>query len=116
MTATEYNGISDEVKTSLLLHCTGEKAREVYNTFVFSSTEDSMKYNKVLEHSGAYFGPQKTLLTLVLNFSRINRNQAKHFDDYIPEMWKLNRDCNLLELHESLLRDMLTIGLNIKSL
>ena len=59
MTATEYNGTSDEVKTSLLLHCTGEKAREVYNTFVFSSTEDSMKYNKVLEHSGAYFGPQK---------------------------------------------------------
>ena len=52
MTATEYNGTRDEVKTSLLLHCIGEKVSEVYNTFVFSSAEDSMlsmKYNKVLE-------------------------------------------------------------------
>ena len=45
MMVTEHNCKSDEVKTSLLLHCTREKAREVYNTFVFSSTEDSMKYN-----------------------------------------------------------------------
>ena len=49
MTATEYNGKSDEVKTSLLLHCIEEKFREVYNTFVYSSIVDSMKYNKVLE-------------------------------------------------------------------
>ena len=50
-------GQSDKVKTSLLIHCIGEKAREVYNAFVFSFTEDSRKYNKVLEHFEAYFGP-----------------------------------------------------------
>ena len=61
MTATEYNGKSDEVKISLLLHCIGEKVREVYNTFVFSSTEDSMKYNRVLEHFEAYFGLRKDI-------------------------------------------------------
>ena len=42
-----------------LIH--GEKAREVYNTFVFSSTEDSMKDNKVSEHFEAYFGPRKNI-------------------------------------------------------
>ena len=57
MAATECNGKSDKVKTSLLLHYIGDKAREVYSTFAFLSTEDSMKYNKVLEHFEAYFGP-----------------------------------------------------------
>ena len=77
MAATEYNGKSDEVKINLLLHCIGEKARKVYNTFVFSSTEDSVKHNKVLEYFEAYFGRRKNI-TLVLNFSHIDRNQAKH--------------------------------------
>ena len=35
MTTTEHDGKSEEVKTSLLLHCIGEKTREVYNTFAF---------------------------------------------------------------------------------
>ena len=46
MTAAEYSGKNDKVKINLLLHCIGEKAKEVYNTFVFSSTKDSIKYNK----------------------------------------------------------------------
>ena len=46
MTAAEYNGKNDKVKINLLLHCIGEKAKEVYNTFVFSSTKDSVKYSK----------------------------------------------------------------------
>ena len=54
-----------KVKLSLLLHCIQDKAREVYNTFVFTSTEDSMKYNEVLEHFEAYFGPQKKTLLLL---------------------------------------------------
>ena len=98
--------------TSLLLHCIGEKTREVYNTFVFSSIEDFMKYNKVLEHFEAYFGPWKSI-TFVLNFSCIDR---KTFDDYLTEMRELSSDCDLFELREWLLRDMLIIGLNDKSL
>ena len=41
MTATEYDKKPDNVKSSLLLHCIGERAREVYNTFNFSTTADS---------------------------------------------------------------------------
>ena len=59
MTVTEYDGKSDKAKTRLLLPCIEEKTRKVYNTFVFSSTEGSMKYNKVLDHFEAYFGPRK---------------------------------------------------------
>ena len=77
MTATEYNGKSDKVKTRLLLHCIGNKAREVYSTFAFLSTEDSMKYNKVLEHFEAYFGPRKNIFSFYI-FWCIDSNQTKH--------------------------------------
>ena len=44
MTVTECNDKSDEVETSLC-----------------SSTEDSMKYNKVLEHFEGFFRPRKNI-------------------------------------------------------
>ena len=116
MTATEHNGKSDEVKTSLLLHCIGEKTREVYNTFAFSSIEDSMKYNKVLEHFEAYFGPRKNITYSRLKFFTYRQEPGQTFDDYLTEIRKLSSNCNLFELRESLLRDMLIIGLNDTSL
>ena len=116
MTTTEHDGKSDEVKTSLLLHCIGEKTREVYNTFAFSSIEDSMKYNKVLENFEAYFEPRKNITYSRLKFSTYRQEPGQTFDGYLTEMRKLSSDCNLLELRESLLRDMLIIGLNDKSL
>ena len=71
-----------------------------------------MKYNNVLEHFEAYFGPLKNI-TFVLNFSRIDR---KTFDDYLIEMRELSSYCDLFKLRKWLLRDMLIIGLNDKSL
>ena len=116
MTATKYSGKSEGVKASLLLHCIGEKSREVYNTSVFSSTEDSKKYNKVLGHFEAYIGPLKNITYSCFKFFTYRQEPGQTFDDYLTEMSKLSRDCDLLELRESLLRDMLIIGLIDKSL
>ena len=46
MTATEYNEKLDNVMSSLLLHCIGERARVLYNTFNFSTNADSTKLEK----------------------------------------------------------------------
>ena len=119
MTATEYNGKSDELKTGLLLHYIGERVSEVYNTFVFSSAEDStlsMKYNKVLEHFEIYFEPPKNITYSRFKFFTYRQDPGQTFNDYLFEMRKLSSDFDLLELRESLLRDMLIIGLNDKSL
>ena len=48
MTATEYDEKLDNVKSSLLLHCISERARELYNTFNFSTTADSMKLERII--------------------------------------------------------------------
>ena len=54
MTATEYDKKPDNARSSLLLHCIGEQG-EVYNTFTFSTTADSMKLEKIMEQFEAYF-------------------------------------------------------------
>ena len=100
----------------MLLHCIGEKAREVYNTFAFSSTEDSKKYNKVLGHFEAYIGPRKKFTYSCFKFFAYRQEPGQKFDDYLTEMSKLTSDCDLLELCPSLLIDMLIIGLIDKSL
>lgn len=46
MTATEYDEKLDNVMSSLLLHCIGERARVLYNTFNFSTNADSTKLEK----------------------------------------------------------------------
>ena len=97
-------GQSDKVKTSLLIHCIGEKAREVYNAFVFSFTEDSRKYNKVLEHFEAYFGPWKNISYSHFKFFKYRQEPSQIFDNYLTEMRKLSSDCDLFELCESLLK------------
>ena len=51
MQATESSGKSDTVKSSILLHCTGSKSREIYNAFTFAEQGDNMKFDKILLRS-----------------------------------------------------------------
>ena len=116
MIATEYTEKAEQVKTSLLLHCIGERAREVYNSFTFQSEADSMNYTKVVEQFEAYFGPRRNVTYSRFKFFTYRQELGQSFDDYHNEMRKLSVDCKLLELRESLLKDMIIIGLNDKNL
>ena len=40
LVATESDGKSKKVKSSILLTCIGKRAREIYNTFTFANDED----------------------------------------------------------------------------
>ena len=44
MTALEYNDNHENIRSSLLLHCIGDKAREVYHTLTFVEGEQ-LKYD-----------------------------------------------------------------------
>ena len=48
MTATESNNKPEDVKTSRLLTCIGEKARDIYYTFTFEAEDDAMKLQPVI--------------------------------------------------------------------
>ena len=115
MTAGEYDEKPDNMKSSLLLHCIGEQARKVY-MFNFSSTADSMKLEKIIEQFEAHFYLRKNITYSRVNFLTYRQETGQSFDDYVTELRKLSSDCELEGLQESLLRDMLIIGLNGKKL
>ena len=59
--------LQHDVKSSLLLHCIGERARKVYNTFNLSNTGDSMKLQNIREQFEVYFNPRKNTAYYILH-------------------------------------------------
>ena len=112
MTAAEYDEKTNNVKSSLLLNCIGERAKKVYNTFNFSTTADWMKLEKIIDQFQAYFNPRKNVTYSWFNFFTYRQETGQSFDDYMTEIRKLSSGCKLEGLRESLLKDMLIIGLN----
>ena len=49
LTATEKDGKTDKVKTSILLISIDKRGREVYNTLTFASEGDELKFKTVVE-------------------------------------------------------------------
>ena len=61
LTAAEKDGKNDNVKTSVLLTCIGQKGKEIYETFNFDSPGDKMKLIPVLEKFSEYCKPRKNV-------------------------------------------------------
>ena len=111
MTATEYDDKADNVKASLLLHCIGDKAREIYDTLTFDADGDDMKLDKILEKFEAYLAPRKNVTYSRYKFFTYRQEEGMSFNKYLTEMKKLGGDCELGTLQNSFLKDMLIIGL-----
>ena len=116
MIPTEYDEKPDNVKSSLLLQCIGEQAREAYDTLNFSTTADSLKLEKTIEQFEAYFNPIKNIIFSRFKFFTYRQEIGQSFNDFVTELRKFINDGELERLWESLLRDMLIIGLNAKIL
>ena len=54
LVATEKNGKSDKIKTSILVHCIGKQGREIYNTFTWTTDDDRLRFEAVLEKFDNY--------------------------------------------------------------
>ena len=112
--ATEYTEKSQEVKAGLFLHCVGDSARQLYNTLTFDTEGDNLKYDKILEKLDAYVTPKKNTTFCRYKFFTYRQEDGQTFDKYLTELRKLCNDCELDTLKDSILKDMLIIGLNNK--
>ena len=83
MTATEYDSKAYNVKSSLLLHCIGEKAREIYDTLTFDVADDNMKLDKILEKFEAYLAPRKNITYSRYKFLTYRQEEGQSFSKYL---------------------------------
>ena len=83
LVATESNKKSDEVKTSLLLTCIGQRSREVYYNFKFENEGDCMKLDVVLEKFDAHFCPKSNITFLRFKFFNVKQQENQPVDDFV---------------------------------
>ena len=116
LTANEYAKKPNEVKSSLLLHCIGEKDWEIYNNFTFNNEEDTLVYDKIIEKFEAYVAPLKNLTYLRFEFLIYWKEEGQCFESFFSDLKNFASDYELNHLKESLIRDMIVICLCYKKL
>lgn len=112
LTATEKLGKSDEIKTSVLLQCLGKQGCKIYRNFKFQTEEDSLTYATVLEKFEEYCNPQKNVTLSRFQFLTARQEEAESFDEFVTRIKSLSQECELGELCDSLVRDVIIIGTN----
>ncbi|XP_046851898.1 uncharacterized protein LOC124445237 [Xenia sp. Carnegie-2017] len=86
LVATESHDKTEDIKTSILLTCIGKHGEEIYNTFTFSDEADKLKLKP--QHDGVTF------------------------DAFVTELKRRSAQCEFGDLRESLIRDMIVIGVS----
>ena len=108
--ATESIEKPDVTKSSILLHCIGPQAKEIYDTFQFEAGNE-MKFNNIIEKFDEYFNPRKNLTFNRYNFLTARQNDTESFDEFYTRLRKLSENCELGELRDSLIKDIIIIGI-----
>ena len=88
------------METSTLLTCIEPRGREVYNTFIFHDDFMKMDFNYILQQCD--FPPIQIFFC--------KQSEGWCFDDFVTELKKLSKECEFSNLQNSLIRDMIVIG------
>ena len=110
LTATESDGKSDKIKTSILLTCIGPKGRDIYETFTFEQDTDKLKLKPVLEKFTSYCNPRMNITILRHKFFTYKQVEGQSFNDFVTELKKRGSECEFGELTTSLTKDMIVCG------
>ena len=108
MTATESNNKPEDVKTSRLLTCIGEKARDVYYMFTFEAEDDAMKLQPVIDKFDEYLNPRKNITFLRFKFFSHSQGEGQLIDEYVTELKARSQHCEFGDLRESYQRQNCT--------
>ena len=116
ITATESDEKPDNIKTSIFLTCIGKQGLEIYNTFVFADDGDKMKLKPVMEMFETYCKPRKNITLTRHHFFTYQQSEGQSFDAFVTELKKRSSQCEFATLQDSLIRDMIVIGVISNSL
>ena len=111
LVATESDSISDNIKSSILLTCIGQRGRDIYNTFTFATADNKLKLQPILAKLEEYCLSRKNITYLRYKFFSYRQREGQSFDHYVTELKKLSSECELGTLMDSLIRDMIIVGI-----
>ena len=99
-----------------MLTTIGRKGREIYNNFEWADDAEKINFDIVIGKFEEYCNPRTNETFLRYKFFTTKQLDSQSFDDFITDLKKAARVCNLGTLRDSLTRDMIVIGVQDKKL
>ena len=116
LVATESDTKSYKIKTSILLTCIGERGREIYEIFEFTTAGDSLKLTPVLDQFEAYCNPRSNTTINRHKFFTYCQAEGQPFNNFVTELRTLSAECAFENLRDSLIKDMIICGVSDRAL
>ena len=111
LTATESEGKTDKIQTSMLLTTIGPKGRELYESFDLSE-DDKFKLEPVLKKFDEHCNPRKNLTILRNKFLVKRQDEDQSFNDFVADLKRLSTDCEFGAIRDDLVKDMIVTGVH----
>ncbi|CAC5389777.1 unnamed protein product [Mytilus coruscus] len=108
--ATEFNEKAEKLQCSLLLHCIGEDAVEVFNTFNFVEDEKD-KIAPLLLKFEQFCNPIKNQTYERYKFHTCSQSEGENIDHYATELKNRAKTCEFGQLCDSFVRDRIVCGI-----
>ncbi|KAL1448039.1 hypothetical protein WDU94_000044, partial [Cyamophila willieti] len=102
----------DDKKIAKLLHLIGEYGLEVFNTFGLDENDENLKYEDVVKKFTEYFSPRKNITMMRYQFFTRYQQKNEPMESFISDLKIKSLNCELKELRDDLVRDMIIIGMN----
>ena len=116
LVATEKDRKENKVKSSILLSCIGPQGREIYNTFPFSQEEENFDYIVIVQKFENFCILRQNITLLRYKFLTYRQKEGQSFDEFMTQLKTLSSDCDFGELKNSLIKDIVVIGVTDDSL
>jgi hypothetical protein len=101
----------EEIKVAILLHCVGEEALKVFNTFVFANDDDSKKLDPVIQAFENYCSPRKNALFDRFLFWKRVQKEGENVEQFVTDLKKMLKNCEYREPPDFMVRDCLVFGI-----
>ncbi|XP_044748562.1 uncharacterized protein K02A2.6-like [Coccinella septempunctata] len=114
--ASEVSKKDPKVQIAQLLHYIGEEGMSIYNTFTFANEEESEKLSTVINQFEAHFMPKKNLSYERFKFFTRKQLEGETIEQFATDLKNKAKSCEFGDLKESLIKDILTCGLQSQNL
>lgn len=109
LTASGIAEKSSKVQCATFLHVAGEEAVKVFNIFKFEDAEVD-KLDALKKKFKDYCEPRKNITNIRHLFFTRAQGPSESIDAYVTDLKNKAKDCEFLELHDSLIRDRIVCG------
>ena len=114
-TATGIKAKSDEVQACTFLHCIGQEARDLYDTFEFKSDTEKMDLTVIMQKFDDHFVPQSNVSVERHKFNSRKQLPGESFQQFFAELRKTAKECDFGAIKDDMIRDHIVCGIEEKN-